>query len=122
MRKIALLLILCVIFISCEKDYLIPAKEVPEWLKSKIRQDEKTIKDSPQNMKSYGGWLRYKWQDEYYFEYHNVLSSSMPQPVSAMGDTLHIYVFDTTSDYYNTKCCMEYVWKGPDFKYYPGIK
>ncbi len=72
MRKIGLIFTFSLIFFSCEKDYLIPDKEVPEWLKIKIKQDEQLIKDSPQSWKNYGGWLRYKWQNEYYFEYHNV--------------------------------------------------
>ncbi len=116
MRKIGLIFTFSLIFFSCEKDYLIPDKEVPEWLKIKIKQDEQLIKDSPQSWKNYGGWLRYKWQNEYYFEYHNVLSSSLPQPISAKGDTLHFYVFETNTDYYKEKCCKQYVWKAPEYK------
>ncbi len=110
------------IFFSCEKDYLIPDKEVPEWLKTKINQDEQIIKDSPQLMNSYGAWLRYDWQNEYYFEYHNVLSSSLPQPISTKGDTLHIYATDINTDYYKEKCCKQYVWKASEYKDLPGMK
>ena len=47
-----------------------------------------------------GGWLRYDWQNEYYFEYHNALSSSSPRAISTKGDTFHIYANDFTTDYY----------------------
>jgi len=42
-------------------------------LKADIKLQEQIIKDSPQLMNAYGGWLRYDWQNEYYFEYHNSL-------------------------------------------------
>jgi hypothetical protein len=48
MKKLMLMFFFSLIFFSCEKDYLIPDKEVPEWLKTKINQDEQIIKDSPQ--------------------------------------------------------------------------
>jgi hypothetical protein len=116
------MLVLSIIFFSCEKDYLIPDKEVPEWLKTKINQDEQIIRDSPQLMNAYGAWLRYKWQSEDYFEYHNELSSSLPQPISEKGDTLNFYVTDSTTDYYKEKCCKQYVWKAPEYKDLPGKK
>jgi hypothetical protein len=122
MKKISLMLVLSIIFFSCEKDYLIPDKEVPEWLKTKINQDEQIIRDSPQLMNAYGAWLRYKWQSEDYFEYHNELSSSLPQPISEKGDTLNFYVTDSTTDYYKEKCCKQYVWKAPEYKDLPGKK
>ncbi|MFA5818250.1 MAG: hypothetical protein WC854_03105 [Bacteroidales bacterium] len=118
MRKIALMFTFSLIFFSCEKDYLIPKNEVPEWLKTKIKQDEQIIKDSPQSWINYGAWQRYKWQNEYYFEYHNTLSSSLPKPISTNGDTLHIYAFDINTDYAKEKCCKQYVWKAPEYKEY----
>jgi len=116
MKKIALMFALSLIFFSCEKDYLIPDKEVPEWLKSKIKQEEQIIKESPQLMNAYGAWLRYDWQNEYYFEYHNELSSSFPRAISIKGDTLHIWANDVNTDYYKEKCCKQLVWKAPNYK------
>jgi len=122
MNKLALILFISVVLFSCEKDdFLIPGNEVPAWLKAKIRQDEQIIKDSPQTYLNYGAWMRYKWENEYYFEYQNYLSSSLPKPISAQGDTLNFYVFDTTTDYYKEKCCKEFVWKAPEFKDLPGM-
>jgi len=107
-------------FFSCEKDYLIPKNEVPEWLKTKISQDEQIIKDSPQSWLNYGAWLRYSWQNEYYFEYYNELSSSGPRAISTNGDTLHIYVNDINTVYYKEKCCKQYVWKAPHYSGFIG--
>jgi hypothetical protein len=121
MKNLLLLLFFCLLFSSCEKDYLVPDREVPDWLKAKISQDEQKIKDSPKLMYSYGAWLRYKWQNEYYFEYHNVLSSSSPRAISANCDTLHIWADDVNTDYYKEKCCKQYVWKAPDYKEFSGI-
>ncbi|HEY5124515.1 MAG TPA: hypothetical protein VIK14_12350 [Ignavibacteria bacterium] len=121
MKKLALMFFISIMFFSCAKDYLIPNKEVPDWLKTKISQDEQEMKDFPQSWKYYGAWVRYNWQNEYYFEYHNVLSESLPKPISAKGDTLHFYVFETTTDYYKEKCCKEFVWKAPEFKDLPGM-
>jgi hypothetical protein len=118
MRKIALMFFFSLIFFSCEKDFLIPDKEVPEWLKSKIKQEEQIIKESPQLMSAYGAWLRYDWQNEYYFEYHNELSSSFPRAISIKGDTLHIWANDVNTDYYKEKCCRQLVWEAPNYKEY----
>jgi len=115
MRKIILLFVFFLILSSCEKDYLIPDKEVPGWLKSRIIQDEQAMKEHPSSCLYYGAWLRYSWQDEYYFEYHCSCSSSSPLAISINGDTLHIRANDVTTDYYNEKCCRQLVWKAPNY-------
>lgn len=115
MKKIALMFFLSLMLYSCEKSYLIPSKEVPSWLKSKINKEEQIIKDSPQLMNSWGAWVRYEWHDQYFFEYHNPLSSSMPQPISLKGETLQIYATDMNTDYAKEKCCKTIVWQGPDY-------
>lgn len=115
MNKLALMILFSLFLFSCEKDYLIPEKEVPEWLKAKINQDEKTMNDHPSSCLYYGGWLRYIWQDEFYFEYHCSCSSSSPRVISTTGDTLHIWANDTTTDYYKEKCCRQLVWKAPKY-------
>ena len=116
MKKIVLLLFFSVSLLSCEKSYLVPENEVPDWLKEQIKRDELVIKDSPQLMNSWGAWMRYTWKNDYYFEYHNVLSESMPKPITANGDTLSFYVFDSSTSYYKEKCCRTYVWKAPEYK------
>jgi len=119
MSKIILMFVLSLFFFSCEKDYLIPDNEVPDWLKSKIKQDEQYMKDHPSSCLYYGGWLRYSWQDEYYFEYHCSCSSSSPVAISMKGDTLHIRANDISTDYYKEKCCKTVVWKAPKFSDIP---
>lgn len=115
MRRIALIFIFSLIFFSCEKDYLVPKKEVPEWFKTRISQDEKKIKDSPLGLTSYGAWIRYQWQSEYYFEYFNPLSTSSVIAISTMQDTFRVDAWDTTSYYYKEKCCRQIIWKGPKY-------
>jgi hypothetical protein len=115
MKKTAILLFFSLMLLSCEKDYLIPGKEVPGWLKSKIRQDEKFMSANPSSCLYYGAWLRYTWNGEYYFEYHCSCSSASPLAISAKGDTLHGVANDVTTDYYKGKCCRELVWKAPEY-------
>ncbi len=115
---VTLSLTLFLFLISCEKDYLIPSNEIPDWLKLKIDQDEQFYKDNTRSMVAYGCWVRFSWQSEYYFEYHNILSSSSPRAISYDRDTLKILANDINTDYCKEKCCKEYVWKGPKFKYY----
>jgi hypothetical protein len=115
MKKTAISLFFSLMLFACEKDYLIPAREVPQWLKSKISQDEKFMDANPSSCLYYGAWLRYTWNDEYYFEYHCSCSSASPVPISAKGDTLHIVANDVTTDYYKEKCCRLLVWKAPEY-------
>jgi len=116
MKKMALMFFFSLLLFSCEKDFLIPDKEVPDWLKSKINQDEQMMNDYPSSCLYYGAWLRYNWQDEYYFEYHCSCSSSSPRAISTKGDTLHIWANDVTTDYYKEKCCRQLVWKAPKYE------
>lgn len=115
MKKITLIFLLSLLFFSCEKDFLIPDKEVPEWLKAEIRNDELTMREHPSSCLYYGAWLRYTWKDDYYFEYHCSCSSSSPLAISTKGDTLHIVANDVTTDYYKEKCCRELVWKASEY-------
>lgn len=121
MKKAALMFFISLIFFSCEKEknYLIPANEIPEWLKTKISQDEMKIQQNPKYMTSWGAWIRYRWQNTNYFEYHNILSSSSIAPVSEGGDTL--YYGATNLNYDKEKCCKEYVWKAPKYTELGGI-
>jgi hypothetical protein len=98
--------------ISCEKD---PLKGIPDWLRIKINQEEQIIKDNPRLMNSYGAWIRYQWQDDYYYEYWNPVSSSSPEVFSQNGDILQINPWDATTDYYKEKCCRQIIWKAPKY-------
>jgi hypothetical protein len=112
-QKIIFLSLISFILFSCEKDYLIPDKDVPDWLKSKINQDENMMQDYTSSCLY--AWLSYNWQDEYYFEYHCSCSSSSPRAISTKCDTLHIWANDVTTDYYKEKCCRQLVWKAPNY-------
>jgi len=121
MKKLALLFTFSLFLFSCEKDYLVPNKEVPDWLKSQINKAEKSIKENPKGLTAYAAWVRYKWQDEYYFIYEAYASSASPLAISTTQDTLRINPWDTTTDYYKEKCCKQLIWKGPKYTD-PGLK
>jgi len=121
MKKLALLFTVLFFLFSCEKDYLVPNKEVPDWLKIKISQAEKSIKADPKGLTAYSAWIRFKWQNEYYFEYDAYASSASPLAISTAQDTLRLNPWDTTTDYYKEKCCKQLIWKGPKYTE-PNIK
>jgi hypothetical protein len=115
MKKTALLIAISLFLFSCEKDYLVPKKEVPDWLKTKISEAEKLIKEDPKGLTAYSAWIRYKWADEYYFEYNAGASSSSPKAISTTQDTLRLNPWDTTTAYYKERCCRKIIWKGPKY-------
>jgi len=101
---------------SCEKssDYLIPESQVPEWLKARIVQDEKTLESDPRSSLSISAWMRTEYKGAYYFEFINLLNSSMPQPYNFDG-TEFKYTDSGFIEYQSGKCCSKYVWKGSDY-------
>ena len=118
MKKIVLLALIALALISCKKEHHSSANDIPDWLKSDIKKQEQIIKDSPKLMNAYGSWVRYTWESEYYFEYHNDLKSSSPRAISMKGDTLHIWADDINTDYGKNKCCKFCVWKAPNASIY----
>jgi len=116
MKKLLVIILFSISTLSCEKNYLIPEKEIPDWLKSEIKVSEQRIQDNPKCLSAWGAWTRSEWQNEYYFEYINPLSSFLCGPISQKGDTLNIYTGTAYLDYGKERCCTHYVWKGPLFK------
>jgi len=114
-KKILPCILLACLLCSCEKDYLVPESELPQWLKTSIKQDEKAIEENLKGGAALGAWIRTRWDEAYFYEYHNLLLSSMPRPISHGGDTLDLWVGDIHTDYHKEKCCVVYVWKGPDY-------
>lgn len=111
MKKILFLLSVIVFASSCEKNQIVPDDEVPGWLKTRIARDELTIASNPQSGLDIAAWIRYKYQKEYFFEYHNMLSSSFPNVYNYAGESVN-YLIDPYTDYPDKKCCKQYVWKG----------
>jgi len=112
MKRTPIIVFFSLLMFSCEKDNLVPWEELPEWLISKIENDEQIIEESSNYYLASGAWVRYEWNTEFYYEYWNLLDSTFPRPISHSGDTLENYTNDYKSDYYQEKCCREYVWKG----------
>ncbi len=120
MKKFLFILLSFFLYFSCSKEsnYLIPEDEVPQWLKNKISSDEQIIQRDPRLMQSLGVWKRFRWQNFYYFEYSNVVSSSMYSPISESCDTIKANQTDLLNAYNREKCCKQYVWKGPSYRDY----
>ena len=114
MKKIALLFAVSFVLFSCEKDDFIPTEELPGWLVSKIQSDEQFIEESPHSYPAWGVWVRFEWNSEFYYEYWNILSSSLTYPISHSGDTLEYLTKEADSEYMLERCCQKYVWKGPN--------
>jgi|GEM_PF-1029519 len=111
MKNLVLFLCLFLLASSCEKNQTVPDDEIPDWLKTRIAQDELTIASNPQSGLDIAAWIRYKYEREYYFEYHNMLSSSFPPVYDYAGESVN-YFIDPYTDYQDKKCCKQYVWKG----------
>lgn len=114
MKRVLLLLLPVIMLTSCEKQFLVPSGDVPVWLKEMIREAEAGEPASPMLGSSFGAWVRYKYEGEYYFEWINPVSSFFPPVYDWHGNT---FSFDNAiySDYQNGKCCKKYVWKGSEF-------
>jgi len=106
---------LAIFAFSCEKEYLVPEDELPDWLLDQIELYEQTIADNPKSSYAWSSWIRYEWNSEYYYEFWNLLSSTFPNPISHARDTLDISQVDADTDYFKEKCCGAYVWKGPNY-------
>ena len=115
MKNIFPLILLACFLNSCEKESLVPENEWPQWLKTSIQEHEKAIEENPKGGAGLGAWKRARWNNTYFYEYYNMLLSSMPSPISHSGDTLDVWIGDRDTDYHKEKCCSIFVWKGPDF-------
>jgi hypothetical protein len=116
MKHYLLVISLLFFFASCEKssDYLIPESQVPEWLKTRIEQDKKAMESDPRSSLSISAWMRTEYKGAYYFEYINMLSSSLPKPYNFDGTEFQ-YTHNGFIEYQSGKCCSKYVWKGPAY-------
>ena len=114
MKKLLLILLPALMLVSCEKSYLVPDDEVPAWLKDRIAETEKEIRNNPHSGLTISAWIRYSYDQDYYFEYHNLLSSSYPPIYNYRGDMM-TFSWDNNDSYQQDKCCKEYIWKGSDW-------
>ena len=103
------------LFTDCNKNKLIPEDEVPQWLKERIAEDEVDIEESdPKKMVNFGAWIRYKFNEDYYFEYDNPLSSVCCCMLNFEGESFN-YFDESFETYQENKCCKKYVWKAPEY-------
>lgn len=114
MKKILLLLMPALLLFSCEKNYLVPAGEVPEWLEDRIAETEKEIRSDPKSSLNMCAWVRYTYEDDYYYEWINLLSSYWPHLYNQKGELVTFDSMDIDK-YWEQKCCKQFIWKGADY-------
>jgi hypothetical protein len=117
MKRFLPLLIFILVLVSCEKkEGLVPKNELPVWLKDIVEGYDLALQQNPNNPVLAGTvWMRYKWNNEYYFEHQSAISSSFDYPISYNRDTLKVCPVCTGTDYHDNKRCKQYVWKGAIF-------
>lgn len=115
--KFLTIIIILLLSVSCEKEkeFLISSSEIPDWLQEQIKEDEKIIASDTARMPNYGAWIRYEFENEYYFEYDNPLSSLSRNPYSWKGVRVDVTQSPYTN-YWKDKCCEKYVWKAPKYE------
>ena len=57
MRKIIILLILSFLSFSCDKENLVPASEIPDWLKDIITQNETILNVNEKSPIAITAWI-----------------------------------------------------------------
>lgn len=113
MRKILVLFILIALLASCAKDND-TAEALPAWLQERIDADEKEIASNPQSGLDLGAWLKYTYKESVYYEYHNLLMSSLPKVYHSDGTEVN-FAQTEYADYQKGKCCKQFVWKGESY-------
>jgi len=115
MKTLISFVILVFCLSACTKDpFLIPTSEIPKWLQDRITRDEKIIKSDPKSGLDITAWIRYKYNNSYYFEYHNMIWSSGPEYYDFDGNKI-LLINEPYLDYNSKKCCKKFVWKGPNY-------
>lgn len=98
---------------SCAKeneDYT----KIPKWLKDDIATKQKEIASTPNSRYEICAWIRYQYKGNTYFEFHNMLWSSLPKVYQFDGTEVDFDENNYTL-YQNGKCCKEIVWKGKSY-------
>jgi hypothetical protein len=112
MKKLLFLFTILIFLTSCEKRF-VPEDEIPSWLKDIINDYNLSLQQKPNNPVLNGtAWIRYKWNNEYYFEHRSMISSSFDYPISFIRDTLKVCPVCAGIEYHDNKCCKQFVWKG----------
>jgi len=113
MKRIIFLLAMVALLAACAKDKE-KTTDLPQWLQEKIAADEKEIFADPQSGRDLGAWIQYTYEDNSYFEYHNLLMSSLPKVYHSDGSELD-YSGTEYADYQIGKCCKKFIWKGKSY-------
>ena len=115
MRKFLILFAFLALVASCSKDKDNDTEnQLPAWLQERIAADEKESAANPQSGLDLGAWLQYSYKDSVYFEYHNLLMSSLPKVYQYDGTEVNFMPVEY-ADYQKGKCCKKFVWKGKSY-------
>jgi len=111
MKKILTLILLFVIFSSCEKT---PELIIPDWLQDIINHNEEVLKSNPDSFIAIRAWKAYIFEKDYYFEDVDIISSAGPSFYKYDGTKCSV----TNMDYQKfseKRKFVKYVWKGPNY-------
>jgi len=112
MRKYFFILAMILFLVSCkEKEEGIV---LPAWLQERIAADEKDISADHNTYKILGAWIQFRYNKSIYFEYHNLIFSSMPKVYYYDGTEMN-FALPVYDEYQKGKCCKEIVWKGEGY-------
>ncbi len=117
MKLVYFLPIVTILFFSmaCEEESSSTASvTIPDWLQEQIEKDEKIIEADPKRMQNYGAWIRFEFNQKYYFEYKNPLSSLAFNVKTQDGKGVDI-TQSPFINYQKDKCCKQYMWKASKY-------
>jgi hypothetical protein len=104
------------LFMACqsEDESMLASSELPAWLEEQIKEDELIISSDSTRMPIYGAWIRYEFENSYYFEYDNPVSSLSRNPYSWQGNRVD-WTQSPYIDYWDKRCCKKYIWMAPRY-------
>ena len=83
-------------------------------MSERIAADEKEIAAEPNSDKDLGAWIAYTYDDSTYFEYHNLIMSSLPKVYYYSGTEMD-FSQPVYTEYQSGKCCKKFIWKGKGY-------
>jgi len=112
MRKYFFILAVFSLLVSCKEKE--EGNGLPAWLQEKIAADEADIAADTQTYKTLGAWIQFTYRHSTYFEYHNMIFSSLPKVYYNEGGEMN-FALPEYDEYQKGKCCKVIVWKGDGY-------
>ena len=112
MKRTLLPVLFIIITLSCEKTGIDLSPDIPQWLANRIEADKLEAGTEIHSESAVSAWVRYSYQDKYYFENVSLFSSLWPK-VYRSDRTEFEFSDSGYSNYQTGKCCKLILWKGP---------